>query len=85
MPSPVERHPLRALEEHEVLDGRLAEGTSVRFRGRGIVACGCGQVRPGQGRRRADRGEHVLHERAVQHLLGGGAPARRSAAAPDAT
>ena len=32
---------------------------------------GCGQIWPGQMRRRTDRGEHVLHEREVQHLLGG--------------
>ena len=68
---PFERHALRALEENEVLEGRLAEGHQCQVHARRIVVRGCRQVRPGQVRRRADRGEHVLHEREVQHLLGG--------------
>ena len=36
---PFKGHALRALEEHEVLDARLAEGHQRQVHARGIVAC----------------------------------------------
>jgi hypothetical protein len=67
----LERHALRALEQHEVLQGPLAERHQRQRHARGIVVRRRGQVRPRQMRSRADRREHVLHQREVQHLLGG--------------
>jgi hypothetical protein len=52
-----ELHALRALEEHEVLQGPLAEGHQRQVHARGIVVRRRGQVRPRQMRRRADRGD----------------------------
>ena len=50
---------------------RSPNGTQCQAHARGIVVRRCGQIWPGQMRRRTNRGEHVLHEREVQHLLGG--------------
>jgi hypothetical protein len=47
------------------------EGHQRQVHARRIVVRRRGQVGPGQMRRRADRREHVLHQREVEHLLGG--------------
>ena len=67
----LEVHALRALKEHEVAQRLVAERDQGQVHARGIVAGGVREVRPGQVRGAADGGQQVLHQRQVQHLLGG--------------
>ena len=67
----VQRHPLGALKEHEVPQRLLAERQQRQVNAGRVVAGGLREVRPGQVRRGADRGQQVLHQGQVQHLLGG--------------
>ena len=64
-------HALRALEEHEMAQRRLAERQQRQVHAGRVVAGGLREVRPGQVGGRADGGQQVLHQRQVQHLLGG--------------
>ena len=64
-------HALGALEEHEVAQRLLAERQQRQVHARRVVAGGLREVRPGQVRGGADGGQQVLHQRQVQHLLGG--------------
>ena len=80
--SVVQRHALGALKEHEVTQRLLAERQQRQVNARRVVAGRLREVGPGQVRRGPDRGQQVLHQRQVQHLLGGDmhdlpAPARR--------
>jgi hypothetical protein len=67
----LEVHALRALEEHEVAQRLFAERHQGQVHARGVMAGGVGEVRPGHVRGSADGGQQVLHQRQVQHLLGG--------------
>jgi hypothetical protein len=66
-----EVHALRALEEHEVPQRRLTERQQGQVHAGRVVGGGLREVPPGQVRGRADGGQQVLHQRQVQHLLGG--------------
>ena len=67
----LEVHALGALEEHEMAQRLIAERQQGQVHARRVVAGGLREVRPGQVRGRADGGQQVLHQRQVQHLLGG--------------
>ena len=67
----VQVHALGTLEEHEVPQRLLPERQQRQVNPGGIVAGRVGEVRPGQVRRGADRGQQVLHQRQVQHFLRG--------------
>jgi hypothetical protein len=63
-------HALRALEEHEVPQRRLAERHERQIDAGRVVMRRGGQAWAAEVRSRANRRQQVLHQREVQHLLG---------------
>jgi hypothetical protein len=66
-----ELHPLRPLEEQEVLHGVAVEGAQLQVHAGRVVPRRLRQVRPPEVGRPADGGEQVVDERQVEHLLAG--------------
>ena len=62
-------HPLRALQEDEVLQRRLAEREQAQLHAGWITLRLMGEVWPAHIRRGPDGDEQVLHHGPVQHLL----------------
>ncbi len=67
----VQVHALGPLEEHEMPQRLLPERQQGQVNSCGIVARRVREVRPGQVRGGANRGQQVLHQRQMQHLLRG--------------